>query len=713
MVRAELPLGKKMKRSGLRVLITGAPGAMGSYLAEYIKSLREYHVIWGIGRRRLYGIRDVLDYYQQLDLSLNPLGLASFINAGDFDLIFNLASDANVRNSFLNPVGFTQNNVLSTVALLDAIVRSKSRARLVICSCHDEQTELVTRRGIIKFTDICEDDQVVAFNPATESVEFRPIKRIIVEDYTGRMIRIRGRWIDQLVTPNHSLLYKADPTQRWKFEQAQNIARGSNTLYFPKGQYRGGISESLIRVGSRLLSTKDVFYLLGLYIGDGNSDVRVKKNRNRSGLKRSEYLRAARVGGRFRSFASPEGTEEFSYSISYRVFLSIPKEDKARVSALECIRRLGLSPREYDQSIFFTSKDFVEFFDQVGHSAQVKVIPEWAFSYSAEYLQQLYDGLIDSDGCRVSPHERLTTVSKSLVDSFSLLCLLLGKTSTTIKTRPSSSVIDGRVVNGNGAFYVTGSKASRNIVGRNFADEYYSGKVWCLEIDELHNFAVRRNGRITFSGNSSEVYGNVPQELNPIDEVGSWACDRSYAPVSPYAATKVSQEIFADTYARCYGIPMVITRAFGYINPRRKDLVATALASQIVRCERGEATEIVHGDLTPVRSFADARDIAAAYWMAATRTSWAAGNVYNIGSPEPCSIYQLLEMMNQGRFPHREEKTLKRPSDIFYCVPKIDKFVKDTGWQPKYTLAQSLEWLLQTVRNGHAISGLKEVRQNG
>ena len=207
---------------------------------------------------------------------------------------------------------------------------------------------------------------------------------------------------------------------------------------------------------------------------------------------------------------------------------------------------------------------------------------------------------------------------------------------------------------------------------------------------------------------TSEVYGNVPQERNPITE--DYPADEA---VNPYAMTKVMQETLVKTYQRLHGpFGLVITRAFGYINPRRKDLVATALARQIVELEAKVSKpldpyavqglplkhEVTHGNLEPVRSFCDARDIAEAYWLAATKCG---PGVYNIGSEQPCSIGKLLEQLmaiSGCKASLRQLKSLVRPTDIFYCVPDTSKFYAATRWRPRRTLSESLNWLLQEVR---------------
>ena len=192
-------------------------------------------------------------------------------------------------------------------------------------------------------------------------------------------------------------------------------------------------------------------------------------------------------------------------------------------------------------------------------------------------------------------------------------------------------------------------------------------------------------------GSTSEVYGNVPQRLNPICETAP------IKPVNPYAITKCSQEHIAGFYSTACDFPLVITRAFGYINPKRADLVATVIAKQLVECERGERGVIYHGDLTPVRSFCDVRDIAEAYWLATTVPPGA----YNIGNERPCRIAELVSILkgiSAVKPEFREVEYLKRPTDIFHAVPDVLKFRRVARWTPKISLHESLVWLMEGLR---------------
>ncbi len=74
---------------------------------------------------------------------------------------------------------------------------------------------------------------------------------------------------------------------------------------------------------------------------------------------------------------------------------------------------------------------------------------------------------------------------------------------------------------------------------------------------------------------TSEVYGQVDPKNVPIKE------DCPLNPASPYAVSKVAQDLLGYSYYLSYGMKIIRTRMFAYLNPRRSDLFATSFALQV------------------------------------------------------------------------------------------------------------------------------------
>ena len=198
---------------------------------------------------------------------------------------------------------------------------------------------------------------------------------------------------------------------------------------------------------------------------------------------------------------------------------------------------------------------------------------------------------------------------------------------------------------------------------------------------------------IQFCG-TSEVYGQVRPDEIPIKE------SQSIDPVNVYAISKLTQEKLVKSYFRSYDIPCVITRAFGYINPRRPDIFSSAFAKQIVDIENGKQDILYHGNLDSIRTLLDVRDIVEAYWIAAQKCE--IGEAYNIGSTVPVRVGDFLEELKRQakcKIVSKEDPNLLRPVDVTLQIPSVDKFYQKTNWTPKYNLEDSVKLLLDYYRN--------------
>jgi len=192
---------------------------------------------------------------------------------------------------------------------------------------------------------------------------------------------------------------------------------------------------------------------------------------------------------------------------------------------------------------------------------------------------------------------------------------------------------------------------------------------------------------------TSEVYGQVEPSEVPISE------ENQLRPSSPYAVSKVTQDLLGWTYFRSYHMKIIRTRMFAYLNPRRADLFATSFARQIARIEQGLQEELLHGNLDSVRTLIDVRDAMEAYWVAILHCR--PGEVYNIGGQTSMSVGEFLELLiNESSVPikTRVDPNLLRPSDVTLQIPKLEKFTAETKWTPKYSVKESMKYLLMFWR---------------
>lgn len=190
---------------------------------------------------------------------------------------------------------------------------------------------------------------------------------------------------------------------------------------------------------------------------------------------------------------------------------------------------------------------------------------------------------------------------------------------------------------------------------------------------------------------SSEVYGN-PKEV-PISE------NHRRMPVNVYAASKLCQESLAYCYWMSYKVKTIITRAFAYICPRRLEIFSTSFAHQVIRIEEGKQDILRHGNLDSLRTLIDCRDIVRAYWIASEKCEY--GVPYNIGGNDIISVKQFLDrMIHQAKVPIIcvQDPKLMRLTDVTNQIVDTTKFDTLTGFKQKYSLDESIAWLIEECR---------------
>ena len=156
---------------------------------------------------------------------------------------------------------------------------------------------------------------------------------------------------------------------------------------------------------------------------------------------------------------------------------------------------------------------------------------------------------------------------------------------------------------------------------------------------------------------TSEVYGNVPKKLQPISE------ETKINPVNPYAVSKTFQDLLSQIYYQNYGLKLIITRMFSYMNARRDNLFQTAFAKQVLQIKRKKI--LYHGNLKSKRTIISTWDAMEAYWLTAKKGK--VGEIYNICGNETLTFGEFLNKLikkSKVKILTKIDKKLIRPVDI-------------------------------------------------
>jgi len=206
--------------------------------------------------------------------------------------------------------------------------------------------------------------------------------------------------------------------------------------------------------------------------------------------------------------------------------------------------------------------------------------------------------------------------------------------------------------------------------------------------------SLKLSPKIQVAG-SSEEYGLALPEEMPMKETNL------LRPLSPYAVSKVAQDLLAYQYFKSYGLKTVRTRGFNHTGPRRGEVfICSSFAKQIAEIEKKKRKPVIYaGNLEAKRDFTDVRDIVRAYWLSLEKGK--EGEVYNIGSGKAYSMKEVLDILLSLASINIKidiDPARLRPSDVPILVSDCTKFTQLTGWKPIIPFKQSLQDLLDYWR---------------
>ena len=122
----------------MNIIITGASGSGGSFLAEYLENTNKKINLYGISRWHSTSTDSNLKNLKRIKMVECDLTDLSRVLSIFKDIkpkyIFHLASHANVRAGFDNPISVMNNNILSTINILEAIKILNLKTKVQICS---------------------------------------------------------------------------------------------------------------------------------------------------------------------------------------------------------------------------------------------------------------------------------------------------------------------------------------------------------------------------------------------------------------------------------------------------------------------------------------------------------------------------------------------------------------------------------------------------
>jgi UDP-N-acetylglucosamine 4-epimerase len=191
---------------------------------------------------------------------------------------------------------------------------------------------------------------------------------------------------------------------------------------------------------------------------------------------------------------------------------------------------------------------------------------------------------------------------------------------------------------------------------------------------------------------SSSTYGDHPGLPKVEHLIGR--------PLSPYAVTKYVNELYADVFARCYGMESIGLRYFNVFGPRQdpEGAYAAVIPKWAAAMLRGE-TVYINGDGETSRDFCFIANAVQANLLAATTTAPEAVNqVYNVAVGDQTSLNQLYALLAERLQARRPSLSIAQPvkrefrsGDVRHSLADVGKARERLGYEPTHRIGQGLD----------------------
>lgn len=320
----------------------------------------------------------------------------------------------------------------------------KSGADPYYTNCVSDDTECLTYAGWKKSDEVVVGDIILTLNTNSKKLEYQPIL-FLNEQYikNGEMYEIKNKRQDQLVTPNHRIVFDASRKNKFCFATPVNLPFSCVIPMAGKYGGEGSIPEDKVR-------------LIGWVVTEGHFE----KDNNAIRITQAEW-------------ANKDKFDEINLLLDSMGFKYSILGDKRGRSIFRISASDGEKIRKYITN---------------------KRVPSWCFDMSQDLLNILVDTMMKGDGTTSKNSSIFYTSDKGLADDFQRLCILTNR-----------RAIISNYLESSGSYHIVPSKHSHvEILPKHVKRVRYTGRVWC-PTTQNGTWVARRNDKPFITGNSTQL----------------------------------------------------------------------------------------------------------------------------------------------------------------------------------------------------------------
>ncbi len=355
--------------------------------------------------------------------------------------------------------------------------------------CYDDKTEVLTSEGWKLFKDVSRDDKICTLELASRVIEFNRPYAVVSFDHHKKLISIRNRALDIMVTPDHNMLV----------ESQQSFKKRRDSYEFVKARDLQSQSR-VMRTGRWIGQTVSTFVLPSVTVGHYEGRQVILRETGAIEIPMGDWLA-------FMGIWLSDGAVSPNQD-SYRI--SIAQKKPAQTKRIEgLLSKLPFNFSKGGSDFYCGNKQLGSYLEQFG-GAPEKHVPQFIMQLNPEQIRTFLDWFAAGDGTSMKSGFRIFyTSSKRLADQIQELLLKIGRVGLVKSRRRGGKVwiVD---------HFADASRIQYEVIERvkklhSWIDKRdttvidYDGRVYCASVKN-HVMYVRRNGKPYWCGNTSTYW---------------------------------------------------------------------------------------------------------------------------------------------------------------------------------------------------------------
>ena len=380
----------------------------------------------------------------------------------------------------------------------------KIREKRGIGECYRPEALILSENGWKQLNDIKIGENILTLNPETNEIEVKPVLNVIRKHFDGNMVRVSGRSINDLVTPEHGYPLFNRENKFKKFVTAKELITDDSVAcyYIPKtGKWEG---------------KNDEYFTIPAMTEEEIAGIHRKDLREK-------YLQPLvipmEIFAKFMGIYLSEGSHSKTTSRSNKVNIHQKKEEVC-IEIEKMLDEWGIKytinkGTNSTKTYVISDMRLCKYVQQFGLCYD-KFVPIELKQQNKDILRTFYDWFVMGDG-RVRGDKRkvgnkslsddVFSTSKRLILDLNEIQLKIGYSGNLLEEeRNNDRMIEGRLIKGEDShpMYFTYRSLTKGIyTDKRFlsvTEEPYSGEVMCVEV-ENHIWYVMDNGKCHWTKN--------------------------------------------------------------------------------------------------------------------------------------------------------------------------------------------------------------------